>query len=61
MKGKNIMAQMMIDVRNVSMKFNLGREKINSLKEYLVKAFRRELYFDEFWALKNIYFASYFL
>ena len=45
-----------IKVQDVSMRFNLGKEKVNSLKEYIIKASRRELYFDEFWALKNISF-----
>lgn len=48
--------QTMVDVQDVSMMFNLGREKINSLKEYIIKASKKELLFDEFWALKNISF-----
>ncbi|MCL2387268.1 MAG: ABC transporter ATP-binding protein [Defluviitaleaceae bacterium] len=45
-----------ISVKDVSMMFNLNRDKIMGLKEYVVKALKRQLYFDEFWALKNISF-----
>jgi len=45
-----------ISVQNVSMMFNLNREKVDSLKEYLVKALRKELFFDEFWALRDVSF-----
>lgn len=38
------------------MMFNLSSEKIDSIKEYFVKAIRRELHFQEFWALKNVSF-----
>lgn len=45
-----------ISVKNVSMMFNLSRDKVMGLKEYIVKALKRELHYDEFWALKNISF-----
>ena len=45
-----------IKVENVSMMFNLSRDKVIGLKEYVVKALKRELHYDEFWALKNISF-----
>lgn len=38
------------------MMFNLSSEKIDSIKEYFVKAIRHELHFQEFWALKNVSF-----
>jgi len=46
-----------ISVQNVSMKFNLSKDKILSLKEYVVKALKKELFFEEFWALKNVSFS----
>lgn len=46
-----------IRVEDVSMLFNLSSEKIDSIKEYLIKTVRRELHYQEFWALKNISFA----
>jgi len=45
-----------ISVKDVSMMFNLSRDKIMGLKEYVVKALKRQLFYDEFWALKNISF-----
>lgn len=45
-----------IRVDNVSMMFNLSSERINSIKEYFVKAVKHELHYHEFWALKNISF-----
>lgn len=43
-----------ISVDNVSMKFNLGQEKIDNLKEYTIKLIKRQLMYKEFWALNNI-------
>lgn len=45
-----------IEVKDVSMLFNLSSEKIDSLKEYVVKLLKRELYFNKFLALENISF-----
>jgi ABC-2 type transport system ATP-binding protein/lipopolysaccharide transport system ATP-binding protein len=45
-----------ISVKDVSMMFNLSRDKIMGIKEYVVKALKRQLFFDEFWALRNVSF-----
>ena len=45
-----------ISVNNVSMMFNLNRDKVHGLKEYVVKALKRQLFYDEFWALRDISF-----
>lgn len=45
-----------IRLDRVSMKFNMSRERVDSIKEYIVKALKRQLFFDEFWALKDISF-----
>lgn len=45
-----------VRVDDVSMMFNLSSERIDSIKEYFVKMIRRELHYQEFWALKNISF-----
>ena len=50
------MAEPMIEVRDVSMRFNLAREKTESIKEYFVKLAKRQLHFTEFYALKHISF-----
>ena len=46
----------MISVQNVSMRFNLSKDKIMGLKEYVVKAARRQLFYEEFWALRDVSF-----
>jgi ABC-type polysaccharide/polyol phosphate transport system ATPase subunit len=38
------------------MMFNLSKEKIMSLKEYVVRALKRQLFYEEFWALKDVSF-----
>ncbi len=43
-------------VDNVSMKFNLSSEKVDNIKEYVIKMIKKELMFQEFWALRNISF-----
>ena len=45
-----------VSVQNVSMRFNLSMDKILSLKEYFVKAVKRQLFYEEFWALKDVSF-----
>ena len=43
-----------IQVNNVSMRFNLAKEKSESLKEYFLQIAHGKLKFDEFYALKNV-------
>ena len=43
-----------IDVNHVSVRFNLSNEKVNNLKEYAIKLVKKELMFQEFFALKNV-------
>lgn len=51
------MKENMIEVKNVSMKFNLGIEKGFSLKQGFVDMFRKkEKINNDFWALKNVNF-----
>jgi len=45
-----------ISVQNVSMMFSLSKDKILSLKEYVVKALKNQLFYEQFWALKDISF-----
>lgn len=46
----------MIEVKNVSMRFNMSGDKINSLKEYFIKAVKKEIKRKEFWALSDVSF-----
>ena len=45
-----------IRVYNVGMEFKLSKEKVNNLKEFVIKFLKRQLSYNEFWALKNISF-----
>lgn len=50
------MSNTAIKVNNLSMMFNKSSEKIDSLKEYVIKLTKHQLMFEEFWALQNISF-----
>lgn len=50
------MGREVLRVDNVSMKFNLSKEKIDSIKEYIIKFVKGQVKYQEFWALKNINF-----
>ena len=43
-----------ISVKNVSMVFNMATEKVDSLKEYVLKLLKRELMMQEFYALRDV-------
>ncbi len=43
-------------VNQVSMKFNLSSQKVDNIKEYVIKMLKKELMYQEFWALKNVDF-----
>ena len=45
-----------ISVNNVGMRFNLSQERVDNLKEYFIKMIKRDLKYNEFWALKDINF-----
>lgn len=48
--------QNIIELNNVSIKFNMAKEKVDSIKEYVLKFFKRQLLFEEFTALDNVSF-----
>lgn len=48
------MSKTMIELNDVSMCFNMATDKITTLKEYLIKLSKHELFYKEFWALQNI-------
>lgn len=45
-----------IDVKHLDMVFNMASVQLNSLKEYFISIVRKELFFKEFYALKDINF-----
>lgn len=46
-----------IEVDNVSMVFRMTTEKINGLKEYVIKAMKRQVHYQEFRALNDVSFS----
>lgn len=48
------MEDYIIEVDNVTIRFNLASEKVDNLKEYFVKLVKKQLMFQEFFALKHI-------
>ena len=43
-----------VDVENMTIRFNLASEKVDNLKEYFIKLIKHELMFQEFLALKDV-------
>lgn len=50
------MGKPVIVVENMSVLFNLNKEKVDNLKEYFIKLVTHKLHFTEFWALNDISF-----
>ena len=50
------MAETVLRVEHVGMRFNLSKERVDSLKDYILKSITRQMKFDEFWALKDVSF-----
>ena len=48
--------RIMIDVDHVTIRFNLANQKVDNLKEYVIKLIKKELLFQEFLAVKDISF-----
>lgn len=45
-----------VDVQNASMHFNMASENINSLREYLTKLSKKQLFYKDFIAVNNLSF-----
>ncbi len=45
-----------VKVSNVGMRFNLSQERVDNIKEYVIKFLKKDLRFNEFWALRDIDF-----
>ena len=57
LEGKREEVEEVIKLEHVGMRFNLSKEKVDSMKEYFIKLVKHELKFTEFWALKDVSFA----
>lgn len=50
------MGDIAVSVEHVAVRFNMATEKVDNLKEYLVRLMKHELMFQEFFALKDVSF-----
>lgn len=48
------MSSNIIEIQNLSIRFNLANEKVDNLKEYVVKLVKRQLMFQEFLAIQDL-------
>lgn len=48
--------RVMVDVDHVTIRFNLSNQKVDNLKEYFVKLLKKQLMFQEFFAVKDVSF-----
>ncbi len=46
-----------IEVSDVSLKFKMANDRINTIKEFTVALLRRKLHYQEFWALRDVSFS----
>lgn len=51
------MAKKALVVDHVSMKFNLSEEKVDNIKEYVIRLLTGKLKYNEFWALRDVSFS----
>lgn len=51
------MAETVLTVDNVSVKYRLTEQKVDNLKEYIIKMFKQELRYKDFMALKGVSFS----
>lgn len=50
------MGNVILKLEHIGMRFNLSSEKVDNLKEYVIKLLKRQLKFQEFWALRDVSF-----
>lgn len=50
------MSEYAVEVNNVTIHFNMASEKVDNLKEYVIKLIKKELIFQEFLAVKDVSF-----
>lgn len=48
--------KVVVDVKDITIRFNRSSQQVNNLKEYVIKLLKHELMFQEFLALQNVSF-----
>ena len=51
------MDQKVIEVENLSIRYNKSSERVDNIKEYIIRRLKGQMKFEEFWALKDISFS----
>lgn len=50
------MRRTVIEVKDVSVRFRMANDRVNTLKEFMVRTLTKKLSYTEFWALQNVCF-----
>ncbi len=50
------MRRTVIEVKDVSVRFRMANDRVNTLKEFMVRTLTKKLSYSEFWALQNVCF-----
>lgn len=48
--------QTMVSVQSLGVKFHLSEQKVDNLKEYVIRLIKRQMRYKEFWALRDVSF-----
>lgn len=48
------MGEAIIEITKASVRFNMANQQVNNLKEYVIRVLKRELMFQEFFALQDV-------
>lgn len=51
------MSENIVEVNHVSMMFNRSSEHVDNIKEYIIRLLKKQLLFEEFWAIKDVSFS----
>lgn len=53
------MSKVVIKVDHVGVRFQMGAEKVDNFKDFIIKKIKGQIKYKEFWALKNVNFSIY--
>lgn len=51
------MDQKVIEVNNLSIRYNKSTERVDNIKEYIIRKLKGQMKFEEFWALNDVSFS----
>ncbi len=43
-----------IDLKDVSVRYRLPKDRVKTFKEFIIKSIKRQIEYEDFWALKNV-------